>query len=290
MKMELIRKQLADIKPPLVDIKQNVLQQIRIRRRNRRRRIQISVTAAVLLLAILGTTQFHQIAAVAENLYRNIQLSLNNESLIINNNMGTIPIRVDDLTWVGSKPNRVGMKQYSDIHAAETELKLNVLRNTMSYEPVLKRQIPFSYFEKRKMGELILNDLFIGDLRNFKESILENGDRQVTYSSDHNTIYKSPVSMKVMFFTGGGANYEADNLDVYNYEEKYISPVNGITAYFLRDTSQIASNEERLLIYAAGTKTDAVTVFVHGDLFYTISGNVPSEEMKQIIDSFVVEK
>lgn len=289
IKMELIREQFADIQPPQVDIKRNVLLQIQIRKRNRRRRMQI-LAAASLLVVILLAVQFPRIAVVAENLYRNIQLSLNNGSLVIHNDMKAAPIKVDDLTWVGSKPNRVGMKQYGDIHAAETELKIRVLHNTMSYEPVLKRQIPFSYFEKQKMGELLLNDLFIGDLRNFKESILENGDRQATYSADHTTIYKSPVSMKVMFFTGGGANYEANNLDVYNYEEKYISPVNGITAYFLRDTSQIASNEERLLTYAAGDRTDAVTVFVHDQLFYTISGNIPSDEMKQIIDSFVIRE
>ncbi|MGI2294059.1 hypothetical protein [Paenibacillus sp. GXUN7292] len=33
-----------------------------------------------------------------------------------------------------------------------------------------------------------------------------------------------------------------------------------------------------------------MTVFAHENLFYTISGNIPSSEMKKIIDSFVIEE
>lgn len=289
MNMKLIREQLEEIHPPELDIKKSVLQQIRIRRHNRKRRMQISAVAAMLVV-ILGTAQFHQIAAVAENLYRNIHLSLNNEILVIDNDIEMIPIKVDDLTWVGSQPNRVGSKHYSDIHAAEDELKIKVLQNTMSYESNHQRQVPFLYFEERNMAKLLLSDLFIGDLSNFSETILENGDRQVSYGAHHDTIYKSPVSMTVMFFTGRGDNYKTDNWEIYDYEEKYISPVNGITAYLLTDTFQIASGEERLLISAAGNSTDKITVFIHDNLFYTISGNIPSSEMKKIIDSFVIEK
>ncbi|GBG07657.1 hypothetical protein PAT3040_02213 [Paenibacillus agaridevorans] len=285
MNMELIRKQLEEITPPEMRFKQHVLQQIRIRRQIRKRNMQISA-AVVLLVAIIGTVQFQQITAMAENVYRSIQILLHNETLVIDNNLEMIPIEVNGLTWVGKQPNRVGYKSYTDINAAEDELKIKLLHNTMSNESA----VDFGYFEKRNMAELLLRYFFIGDLKNFSETILENGDRQHRYSADHDTVYKSPVNMKVSFFTGRGAEYEMDNLDTYNYEEKYISPVNGITAYLLKDTFQATSDESSLLMYAAGSITEKLTVFVHDNLLYTIYGNIPSSEMKKIIDAFVIEK
>ncbi|WP_127588980.1 hypothetical protein [Paenibacillus koleovorans] len=287
MNMELIRKQLEEITPPEMHFKQHVLHQIRIRRQNRKRHMQISAAVALLVI-IIGTAQFQQIAAVAENVYRSIQISLhNNETLVIDNNLEMIPIEVNGLTWVGKQPNRIGYKSYTDTNTntAEDELKIKLLHNTMSNESMAD----FRYFEKRNMAELFLRYFFIGDLENFSETILENGDRQHRYSADRDTVYKSPVNMKVSFFTGRGAQYEMDNLDTYNYEEKYISPVNGITAYLLKDTFQAASEESSLLMYAAGSITEKLTVFVHDNLLYTIYGNIPSSEMKKIIDAFVIE-
>lgn len=284
MNMELIRKQLEEINPPEIEIKQNVLHQIRIRKQKRKRRVQISAAVA-LLVVIIGTLQFQQITAMAEHVYRSIQLSLKNEILIFDNRLEMIPIEVHGLTWVGKKPNRVGYKRYTDIHAALDELKINPLQNTISTESL----VVFTYFEKRNVAELLLHHYFIGDLKNYSETILENGDREYRYSTD-DTVYKSPVNMKVSFFTGRGANHEMDNLDNYDYEEKYISPVNGITAYLLKNTFQAESEEKSLLMYAAGTITDKMTVFVHDNLLYTIYGNIPSPEMKKIIDSFVIEK
>ncbi|GIP32031.1 hypothetical protein [Paenibacillus sp. J2TS4] len=292
MRMEFIREQLEEIHPPELDIKPSVLQQIQIRKQNHKRRIkrriQISAAAALLVI-IIGTAQFNQVMAIAENVYRNIQIPLKNEILVINDDLEMVPIKVGNLTWVGKKPKRVGSKLYTDIIAAEDELKINVLQNTMSYESVARRQVPFLYFEERNIAQLLLGEFFIGDLKNFSETILDNGDRQLSYSTDHDSIYKSPVSMSVLFFTGKGANYETDNWDIYDYDEKYISPVNGITAYLLTNTFQVESGEERLLIYAADNTTDKITVFVHDNLFYTISGNIPSSEVKKIIDSFVIE-
>lgn len=288
MNMELIRKQLEEINPPEINISQNVLHQIRIRKKNRKRHLRISA-AVVLLVVILGTVQFHQIAAMAENVYRNIQLSLNNGTLIIDDNLEWKPIEVKGLTWVGSQPNRVGSKYYTEMDAAESELTINLLHNTMSYESTIQRRITLLYFEERNMAQLLLGELFIGDLKNFSETILENGDRQSSYSTDDDSIYKSPVKLRVSFFTGSGGTYETDNWDIYDYEEKYRSPVNGITAYLLTDTFRVTSGEKSLLLYAAESPADKITVFVHDHLIYTLSGNIPSSEMKKIIDSFVIE-
>lgn len=284
MNMELIRKQLAEMTAPDMPLKQQVLHQIQIRRHNRKRHIQLSA-AAVLFVVIMGVLQFQQLAAMAENIYRSIQISFQNETLVIDNNLEMIPIEVNGLTQVGKQPNRVGYKSYTGINAAENELKIKLLPNTMSNES----PVDFRYFEKRKVAELLLRDIFTGDLKNFNVTILENGDRQSRYHADQDSVYKSPVSMKVLFFTGRGAEYEMDNLDTYSYVEKYISPVNGIAAYLLKDTFQATSEENSLLMYAAGGITERVTVFVHNNLFYTIYGNIPSSEMKKIIDAFVIE-
>lgn len=288
MNMEFIRRQLQEINPPEINIKQHVLEQLRNRRKNRKRHMQISAVIA-LVVVIFGTTQFNNIVVMAENIYRKIQISLNNEIFITHNNLEMVPIEVKDLTWIGSKPNRVGSKYYTDISAAEAELGISLLQNTMSYEFAAQRQVPLLYFEERNIAQLILGEIFIGDLKNFNETILFNGDRQLSYSTDHDSIYKSPVTMNVLFFTGRGTNYVTENWGIYDYEERYRSPVNGITAYLLTNTFQVESGQNRLLIYAANNTTDKITVFVHDNLFYTISGNIPSYEMKKIIDSFVIE-
>lgn len=289
MNMKLIREQLEEINPPEINIKQNVFHGIRIRRHHRKRRMQFSA-AVVMLFIIMGILQFPQVIAMAENVYRNIKLSLNNEMLVVDDNIDLIPIEVSGLTWVGSQPNRVGMKYYSDMNEVEDELGIKRLQSTMSIESIHHRQIPFLYFEERKMAQLLLGEIFIGDLKNFNETIMENGERQFSYNTEYDSIYKSPVSMRIMFFTGRGADYETGHWDIYDYEEKYLSPVNDITAYLLTNTFQIASGEERLLVYTAEATTEKIAVFVHDNLFYTISGNVPSTEMKKIIDSFVIEK
>jgi len=289
MNMELMRKQLEEISLPEIEVKQNVLHRIRMRRQKRKWHMRISA-AIVLLVVIIGTLQFHQIAAIAENVYRNIQITLNNKILVMDDKLETIPIELKGLSWVGSQPKRVGSKYYTDLNAAEDELKINLLKNTMSYEAANQRAVTFLYFEEQKIAQLLLGDFFIGDLKNFSETIIENGDRQSSYSTDQDSIYKSPVKMKVLFFTGGGASYETDNWDIYDYGEKYISPVNGITAYLLTDTLQVRSSEKSLLSYAAENITDKITVFAYKNLFYTIYGNIPSSEMKKIIDSFVIEE
>src|SRR5690606_29276032 len=121
MNMEFIRKQLEEINPPEINIKQHVLEQLRSRKKNRKRHMQISAAIA-LVVVIFGTTQFNNIVVMAENIYRKIQISLNNEIFITHNNLEMVPIEVKDLTWIGSKPNRVGSKYYTDISAAEAEL------------------------------------------------------------------------------------------------------------------------------------------------------------------------
>lgn len=280
-----IRKQLEDITLPDYSVKEQVLQQIQIRKHQRKVHKQICA-AVVLLIVIIGAAQFQQLAAAAEKAYRSIQLSLHNETLTIATPLHTIPIEVDGLTWVGKQPNRVGDKSYPDITAAEEELQIKLLPNTMSRSTA--SGVGFVYFEKHHMAQLIRNDIFIGDLKNFRETLAENGDVHRSYRTDHDSVYKSPVSMKVAFFTGSGAAYEMDNLETYHYEEKYTSPVNGITAYLLSDTFQASTKTHTLLLNAAGRMNGRLTVFVHDHLLYILYGNIPSAEMKTIIDAFVV--
>lgn len=241
-------------------------------------------------MIIIGFIQFERVIVVAENIYRNIHIALNDNTLVIDNGFEAIPIEVDNLAWVGEKDRRVGTKYYTDIYEAENELSINMLENTMRYKSTHQRDVPFIYFEESQIAKLLFSNYIIGDLENYNETLLENGDWQSSNSIDKEAIYKSPVSMSVMFFTESGENHQLNNLDQYNYEEKYTSPSNNITAYLLKGSFQFSSSDETLLSYAADTITDKITVFVHDNLFYTISGDIPSSEMKKIIDSFVIEK
>lgn len=82
----------------------------------------------------------------------------------------------------------------------------------------------------------------------------------------------------------GGGVHLAPTQRLFEQTNDYIE-CHSITLLLLKHTK-----EERLLVYSVESTTEKIAVFVHDNLFYTISGNVPSTEMKKIIDSFEIEK
>lgn len=287
MNMEQLREDLESIQLPNIDITQRVLQHIRTHKQRNKRNQRI--TAAVIILVFTAVTlQFQQITAVAESFYRTIRISLNNDVLIINS-LSTIPFEVEGLVWVGSKRegNRVGTKYYSSIMDAEDELNIRILRNALSADMNRLNRIPFIYFEANKNADLLFHSHFVGDLKDYTETIYENGDIRTSYKADNETVYQFPLSMKISFFTGGGENIDNDNWEFFNYKEQYVSPLNGITAYFMKHDGIIALGEVKSSLRLAAGEIDFAAVFVHDNLIYTISGNVPSDEMKRIIDAFI---
>lgn len=289
MNIERIRQQMKEIQIPDIDIKNDVLLEIKKRSTKRKRSFKIA-TVVALLMMIIGFIQFDRIIVIAGSAYKNIQLVLNHNSFVIEDEFAAIPIEVDNLDWVGKMEKRVGTKEYMNIDMAENELNIHVLRNMMHDKSAFERQVSFLYFEEHKMAQLLLNEYIIGDLENVSEMLLENGDRQFSYLSSDHTVYKSPVSMSVIFFTETDNNYEMNNLEKYNYEEKYTSTANGITAYILDSDLHLSSKENTLLSNAAGTATGKMAVFVHDNLFYIMTGHIPTVEMKNIIDSFIIEE
>lgn len=291
MDMKEIRKQMEEIQLPVVDIKSDVLQQIKRRQIKRKRRIKI-FSAIAAIVAITCLTQFERVAVVAENMYRNINVTLNDTTLIIDNEFQAVPIEIKDLNWVGSKwRGRYGGKDYPTIQDAENELKINLLKSEMGFiESPYPWGIPFAYFEKDGLAMLTFGDYIIGDLMNYTVIASEEGDSVDTSYDTEGTIYKGTVSMRVMFFTESGKDYALQNMEEYNYEEEYISKNNGIRAYIFKNGTQYASDEEGMLNFMIRDTTENVTVFVHNNLLYKLSGDIPTTEMKKIIDSFVVEE
>lgn len=293
MNMELIREQLEGIETPEINLTHHdILNEIHARKNKRRSNLRIITIVAILFIAI-GTTQYQQISAFAGSLYRNITFSLNNETLVIDN-LGTIPIEIGELNWLGNRQNkregtRVGSKDYTDINALEEELGVSILRNSISIDMSRHSRIPLVYFEKTNIAELIFHRHFIGDLKDYKETIAKNGDLSYSYKTD-DTVYKSPLSMVVSFLTGSGNDLENQDWEFFDYAEKYTSPINGITAYLMKYGGSIALGEEEIELRSAAGEADLVTVFVNDNLLYTISGNVPSDEMKRIVDGFIISE
>lgn len=94
--------------------------------------------------------------------------------------------------------------------------------------------------------------------------------------------------MKVSFRTGSVNNLEIYDWELFDYEEKYISPNNGITAYLMKYGRSIDLGKEKIELRSAAGETDSSIVFMHNNLLYTIYGNTSSGEMKLIIDSFII--
>lgn len=285
MNIELIREQLKGIEVEEICMADEILNKIRARKQKRRLNLRVAAIIACLFISI-GTIQFQQISAFAESLYRNIIISLNNDTIVINN-LGTTPIELKGFSWLGSKGTRIGTKYYPGIKAVEEELGISVLYNPISVDMNRHTQIPLIYFESRNIAELIFHRHFIGDLKNYNETILENGDLQYSYETD-DTIYKSPLSMTISLITGSGGDLENHNWEFFDYEEKYISPVNGITAYLMKYAGSIGLGDEKIALRSAAGETNSIIVFANDNLLYTISGNVPSDEMKRIVDGFII--
>ncbi|HCS72726.1 MAG TPA: hypothetical protein DIW17_02490 [Clostridiales bacterium] len=113
------------------------------------------------------------------------------------------------------------------------------------------------------------------------------GDLYYSYKAD-GTVYKSPLDISVSFLTGSGEDMVNQNWEFFDYKEKYTSPTNGITAYLMKYGGGIALGEEQIKLRSAAGEADSVTVFVNDNLLYTISGNIPSDEMKRIVDGFII--
>lgn len=283
MNMEQIREQMEGIQIQEFIAPQDILNKIRVRRQKRKVRLRGMAVAASLLIAI-GAVQFQQISAFTQSVYRSVILSLGKDTLYIGY-LQTIPSEIKSLSWIGGK---VGIKDYSGIADAEEELGIHVLRNTLSIGMDRHRRINLTFFKTGNVVELKFDRHFIGDLKNYQETILDNGDLRYSYESDDDTLYKSPVSMTVSFVTGGGNDVEKRPWEFFDYEEKYVSPENNITAFLMKHSGSIMLGGEKLALRAAAGEPGISAVFVRNNLLYTLSGNIPSSEMKRIVDAFIV--
>jgi hypothetical protein len=283
MNMEQIREQLEGIQIQESIAPQDILNKIRARRHKRKMRLW-GMTAAAVLLFTIGAIQFQQISSFAQSVYRRVILSLNEDTLFIGY-LETIPVEIKGFRWVG---NEVGNKQYSDITDVEEELGVHILRNTLSIDMDHHRRINLTFFKSQNIAELIFPRHFIGDLKNYQETIPDNGDLQYSYESDDNTLYKSPVSMAISFVTGGSDDVEKRPWEFFDYEEKYVSPENGITAYLMKHTGSITLGGEKIALRAAAGDPGIIAVFVKNNLMYSLSGNIPSNEIKRIVDAFIM--
>lgn len=283
MNMEQIREQLEGIQIQESIAPQDILNKIRDRRHKRKVRLWGMAAAAILLFAI-GAAQFQQISSFAQSVYRSIILSLNEDTLFIGY-LETIPVEIKGLSWVG---NEIGNKHYSDIADVEEELGIHILRNTLSIDMDRHQRINLTLIKSRNIAELIFPRHFIGDLKNYQETLPDNGDLQYSYESDDNTLYKSPVSMTISFVTGEGKDVEKRPWEFFDYEEKYVSPENGITAYLMKNSENITLGGEKIALRVAAGEPGIIAVFVRNNLLYSLSGNISSNEMKRIVDAFIM--
>lgn len=60
----------------------------------------------------------------------------------------------------------------------------------------------------------------------------------------------------------------------------------GTKEYMNKYSAEKELNIKILTRYISGSATDKVTVFVHDNLLYTITGNIPTTEIRKIIDAF----
>ncbi len=126
----------------------------------------------------------------------------------------------------------------------QVKLKISSLRNPNSIELNRFMLINLVYFESDNRAELIFPRHFIGDLKDYQEVKTENEGLYYSYQTDDQTVYKSPLKMRIIFFAAAGNSFIDHSLIFYDYKEKYQSPVNGITAYLMKNSGHVAFSEQ----------------------------------------------
>lgn len=288
MNMSQIHEQLAGIDLQSNLSAQAVLYEIAIRRDKRKKNKQL-IALVVLLAVSLCVVQFQQISTFAGSLYRDVLISLKDDSLVFEN-FEFVPVEIRDINWISSwvRGSRIGEKRYDSIETAEDELKISILRNPNSIGLDRYMLINLIYFESDNRIEMILPRHFIGDLKNYQESRSENGELSYSYQADDKTVYKSPLSMKIVFFAAAGDAHINHSWTFFDYEDIYQSPISDITAYFMKDSGSVTFSEQELKLFDAAAEPKLVAAFVKDNLLYIIEGNTSNNELKHLIDTFVI--
>lgn len=290
MNMDQIREQLEGINLQSNISARTVLHEITVRKDKRKKKKQL-IAVVALLAVILCAVQFQQISAFAESLYRELVVALRKDTLVFEN-FEFIPVEIRNLNWIssGEHGKRIGEKRYDSIETAEDELKISILRNPNSIELNRYMLINLIYFESDSRVELIFPRHFIGDLKDYQETKLENGDLYYSYQADDQTTYKSPLTMKIIFFAAAGDSFTNHSWTFFDYEEMYQSPASNITAYLMKDAGRVAFSGQELKLYDAATETKRIAAFAQNNLLYVIEGNTSVNEMRHLVDTFVISE
>lgn len=238
-------------------------------------RMRYSAVAAVLCIILFGTVAF----AAGTLIYSKIKV--NQEDL-----PDLEPMEVVSLQSVEGTVTEYGdiEKTYGSMEELERDLGIKILGTDFATDN------PYTKIFYKKIGDgynvISIREYILGDLTNFREwngvnvdSTVEGNDEW--YAWTQGCIYKSPVNLKIEIISDP-AQQELDTeyMGYYKYVETFTSE-QGYTVNVLQDTIE---EEQQTTISEAYTQQTQM-VFVADGIRYTLSGRVPVETMKEIVDS-----
>lgn len=238
-------------------------------------RVRYSAAAAILSVVLFGTVAF----AAGSLLYSKIKV-----------NQETIPdlepmevVAVKEVDGVVTEYGDVE-KEYTSVGEAETDLGVQLLETDFAadneYMKVFYSKIGDGY-HVLDVQECIMGDL--SNIREWKESAIDNTveGNDEWYAWTQGDIYKSPIDLKVEIISDP-AQQELDTeyMGYFKYVETFVSE-QGYTVNVLQDTVEDDDLDAMSEIYVPQTQM----VFVADGIRYTLKGRVPSDTMKEVVNS-----
>lgn len=237
-------------------------------------RMRYSAVAAVLCIVLFGTVAF----AAGSLLYSKIKV--NQEEL-----PALEPMEVVALQPVEGTVTEYGKieKTYGSMEELECDLGIKLLDTDFAIDN------PYTNIFYNKIGEgynvIDVHEYILGDLTNIREWDEVNVDSTVEgndewYAWTKGNIYKSPVNLKIEIISDP-AQQELDTeyMGYSKYIETFTSE-QGYTVNVLQDTIE---DEQAAALEAYTPQTQMV--FVANGIRYTLTGRVPMETMKEIVNS-----
>lgn len=238
-------------------------------------RVRYSAAAAILSVVLFGTVVF----AAGSLLYSKIKV--NQETIPDLEPMEVVAVKkVDgDITEYGDVE-----KEYTSVGEAETDLGVHLLDTDFAadnkYTKVFYSKIGDGY-HVLDVQECIIGDL--SNIREWKESAIDNTveENDEWYAWTQGNIYKSPIDLKVEIISDPvQKELDTEYMGYFKYVETFVSE-QGYTVNVLQDMVEEDDLDAMSEIYLPQTQM----VFVADGIRYTLKGRVPSDTMKEVVNS-----
>lgn len=228
----------------------------------------------ILCTLLLGTT------LLASGIGVSTLLKINGEELPPLEPMYRVPLNEVE----GDSKDEYSMeKYYESMEAAEKDLGIKLLGTQYTHDN------PHISVHYEKIGKgyntIKVSNYAVGDLINLRlldmdRNALDTEGRNVKYIWTLGNVYKTPVDLTIEIISDDEQQIlDTEYLGYFKYIDTYTSE-QGYTVNLLQDTI-----DNRVEVDAYAYRPQVKAIFVVQGLRYTLTGRIPAEEMKTLVET-----